>query len=497
MKRPGALSATTVLVAAGLGLSHLLGPVPAERTGAAETTPVVGVTAVCPDLRQAAGLLETRVSVGAAPLPGAPAGQGGQVDAIALHDKGTPVVLPLDHPGQVTVGLGSTLDGDALVVHARGPVAAGLEVEQVTRGERGPGRGFSGLRCQAPTTEAWFVGGSTVVGDDSLLVMANPDESSALVDVTVFTSTGPVQARAGEGLPIGPHERGVIQLDTLAPDRDLLAVHVKVRRGRVASALRHTRWDGHVSRGVEWVPQSLPPSQDVVVPGLPSGPGRRTVLVSNPGPDDTVVSVRLTTADGQFVPTGLDALAVPAGTTVSREITPLLMSTPAAVRVHSEGAPVLAGAFVYDAQEGKIREFSYAGAARPLSGVAEITDLVINRPTESTLILSALGDQDASVDVTPVPIVGLPGPLPAAKTVKVPAGRTVVLRMSTFLKPGATGRLAVEIRPSAGSGPVYAARYLNEHGAKGPLTTLLDLQGAAQRVVRPVAAADVGTAPAG
>ena len=486
------------LLGAGLALGSLLAPPAGPRVvGVAETTPVVGVTAVCPDLRQDPGLLETRISVGAAPVPGPPATTSGQVDAIALRDTGTPAVLPLVHPGQVAVGLGASLNGDALVVNARGPLAAGLEVEQVTRGDRGPGRGFSGLRCQAPTTESWFVGGSTLVGDDTLLVMANTDDSPALVDVTVFTASGPTTGRAGEGLPIGPHQRGVIELDTIAPDRDLLAVHVKVRRGRVAAALRHTRWDGHTSRGVEWVPQALPPSRQVVVPGLPSGPGRRTILINNPGLDDAVVSVRLTTGDGQFVPTGLDALPVPAGTTVSREITDILANTPAAVQVTSNGPPVLAGAFVYDAQEGKIREFSYAGSARPLSGVAEITDLVINRPTESTLLLSALGDRDASVDVTPVPIVGSSAPLPPAKTIKVPSGRTVVLHLSTFLKPGATGRLAVEIRPTPGSGPVYAARYLREHGAKGPLTTLLDLQGAAQRVLRPMVSRDVGTAPLG
>jgi hypothetical protein len=125
----------------------------------------------------------------------------------------------------------------------------------------------------------------------------------------------------------------------------------------------------------------------------------------------------------------------------------------------------------------------------PLSGPALLTDLVINRPTESTLLLTAL-DGPATVDVTPVPIVGVTDPLPKAKRITVPGGRTTTLRLSTFLPPGATGRLAVEVRPVAGSAPVYAARYLREHGSRGPLTTMLDLQGAAQRVPVPAVVRD-------
>jgi hypothetical protein len=41
-----------------------------------------------------------------------------------------------------------------------------------------------------------------------------------------------------------------------------------------------------------------------------------------------------------------------------------------------------------------------------------------------------------------------------------------------------------------GSAPVYAARYLREHGSRGPLTTMLVLQGAAQRVALPAVRRD-------
>ena len=137
-----------------------------------------------------------------------------------------------------------------------------------------------------------------------------------------------------------------------------------------------------------------------------------------------------------------------------------------------------------DVQPGEtVTEVSFAGSALPLAGPAVLTDLVIDRPTESILILSAL-DRDAVVEIRPIPVRGFDGALPPAKQVRVTAGRSDQLLLSTFLPPGQSGRLAVEVRVKAGSGALYATRYLRAHGAHGPLTTLLDLQGADQEVPR-------------
>ncbi|GAC1442109.1 MAG: hypothetical protein NVS3B26_03290 [Mycobacteriales bacterium] len=488
MSRPSLslLAVAALLVGGVVGVNAQ--PRSAPAPALARSADVIGASAICPDLRQDGDLLRTRVSAGVAVA--AQAGQGtGSLLAQPLSATGAPAKLPIDAPGHVAVDLGSTLTGDALEVTARGHLAAGLELEQVSRGQGGSSRGLAGLRCEAPKTDAWFVGGSTRVGDSLTLVMANPDDTPALVDVVAWTSDGPADPRPGRGITIAGRSRAAFALDQIAPDKEWLAVHVVVQRGRVAAALRHARLDGHVPKGVEWVPQAQPPATTVVVPGLPQGPGRRILTVTNPGLDPTIVSVQLTTPDGQFVPTGMDALAVPAGTTLATELAPLTDKSAATVKIISEGGPVIAGAFVYDLQEGPVREIAYAGSALPLSGPALVTDVVINRPTESTLFLTALAGP-ATVDVVPVPIVGLDGALPAAKRVVVPAGRTTAVRLSTFLPPGASGRLAVEVSPQPGSAPVYAARYLRERGSTGPLTTMLVLQGAAQRVPLPAVVRD-------
>ncbi|MGZ6827451.1 MAG: DUF5719 family protein [Mycobacteriales bacterium] len=458
---------------------------------------VVGATVVCPDMREKPGVLVSRASVGATPLP--PDRAPGPVTGSVLQHAGatpqTSTRLGVAAPGQVSVGVGTTIDKDALVVSASGTLAAGLQAEQVTRGESGRDRGLAGMRCEAPRTEAWFEGGSETVGDETILVLANVDDTPAIVDVTTFSGTGPVDPRPGQGISIPPHTRQVINVDRLAPDRGLLALHVTTRFGRVAAALRYSRLHGSDPDGVEWVPQALPPATRVVVPGVPQvvERGQRFLSLTNPTSDDTTVSVQVTSKTEQFVPTSLASISVPAGTTVVRPLTPLTTDSPVTLTVTSDGAPILAGAYVQDRQNGSpLAEFGFTSGSLPLSGPALLTDLVINRPTESTLILSAPG-QAATVMVTPLQVLGTKGPLPKPRVVRIPAGRTVDLRLSTFYKPGTDTKLAVEVRPLPGSGDVYASRYLRERGAHGPLVTLLDLKGPALRVERPAVVQDAQT----
>ncbi|MCU1624033.1 MAG: hypothetical protein JWL79_2878 [Frankiales bacterium] len=495
MSRPpfGTL-AVVVLLAVGTTLGASVHRSPARQATSSQVE-VVGATAVCPDLRQAKDLLATRVSVGSGLLPAGRASTGGSVDAHRVTQSGTSVDVPVTKAGQVAVGLGTGTTKDGLVVSATGDLAAGLEVEQITRGERGLNRGLAGLRCEPPKPDIWFEGGSTLIGNESTLVLANVDDTPSSVSITIFTSKKTYQPPSVQGILLAPHTRTQLALDTLAPDEDLLALHVQSTRGRVAAGLRHALRTVRATEGVDWVPQTQPPSSQVVVPGFPAGPGLRTLYVTNPGTDDTTVSVKVTTQDGQFVPATRDAVAVPAGRTVAIRLDAVARTSAFAATVTSDSGPVIAGGFAKDYQQGPVREFAYTAGALPLSGPALVTDVVINRPTESTLILSA-PEGAATVTVSPVPVAGQSGAQPSgAKTVRIAAGRTATLNLSTFFRPGATAQLAVEVRPAAGSGAVYAARYLREHGAHGPLTTLLVLEGPATLVSRPAVVDDpqVGT----
>ena len=472
------LVAVTAVLCGLVGAGELTRPDPAApaRPGSA---PVVGATVVCPDVTGSdvvagstgagPGGLRVTTLAGAPPAPGPTPSPGATTPASPLDAAGQVVVLP---PG----------DGAALV-EATGAVAAGLGVEQRRRELVGPARGLSALRCRPPGTSTWFVGGATVLGESAQLVLVNADDVPALVDVRGWSASGPVERRAGRGIAVPARGRTVVELDTIAPDRDLLSLHVQTSRGRVAAALRHARADGRTAGGVDWVPAVGPPAQEVLVAGLARGPGSRTLVVTNPGPDATTVQLQLLTGDGVV---DLTPMAVPAGTSVSRNLSVDLAATPATVRVRSTAGPVLAGAEVLDLQTGPVRELSWAGAGTALTGPALLADVALSPPAEVTLLLTAT-ETDAVVVLRPRPVGGQPAP-PTGQRVEVAALTTVAVRLSTLLPPGSSARLAVELETTGG--PVVAARVLRERAATGPLTAVLPVVSGPGQVRVPVVRPD-------
>lgn len=448
-----------VVVAAG---QLTAGPAPESPTG--QQLQVTSRTAVCPDVRQDGDRgASTVTAAGGTTRTGGP-----------LGGPRAPVT-----PGPVARDLAAGLDGAVHVTTATGAEAGALVVEQTTRATSGTRRGVAALTCPTPSAESWFVGGATVLGTSSELLLVNGEPTAATVDVTVWTSTGRADPRPGREIRVPPRTRIAVPLDRLAPDRDLLALRVAATTGRVASALRVVRVDGRTPLGTDWVSPSPGPARESVVPGLPRGPGRRTLLVTNPGDVATTVSAELTTDDGRYVPDDLQAIEVPAGTSVAVDLSDALAETPAAVWVRSDGAPVLAGALVVDRQDGPVREIAFAAATSALDGPSLLADVRLSPSTEVLLLLSAL-EGDAVVDLVPI---AAPGGLPETQRIEVPAATTVAVRLSRFLPPGSAGSLGIEVRPV--SGRVHAARYSRERGSRGPFTTLLPVLPAATVVVAP------------
>lgn len=446
------LGTVGVLLAAGLAVGQATAG-PAPTAPQPQEVPVLAGSAVCPDVRQEGDRGSTAVRA-----------------AGATSRAGGPPAGPLrpDAP------LPGDLSGPFLV-EAQGH---GLVVEQTTRATTGSRRGTASLACPAPTTSAWFVGGATTVGSFAELVLVNAGAVPALVDVQVWTGEGPADPRPGRGIPVAARARAVVPLDQLAPERDLLALHVSATRGQVAPALRVVRSDGRTPLGTDWVPPTLAPARQLVVPGLPQGPGRRTGLLTNPGPEDATATLALLTADGE-VP--LDPVDVPAGSSVGVDLSEQLAQTPAALRVTAD-LPLLAGGLVVDRQDGPVREIAFTAAAPAVDEAALLADVRLSAPTEVTLLLTAAGG-DAVVDVVPLEP---PGKEPLR--IEVPASTTVATRLSRFLPPGSEGSLTLEVRLV--SGQVHAARYSRERGARGPLTALLPVVPQARTVLRPAVVAE-------
>lgn len=421
-----------VLAGAVVTIGQLTRPTEMPAASAKSRTPTA-TAVVCPDL----------AGEGSTTMRAAGAGEG-SLQLAGLSGPARAVPTATEPPSS------TDLPGVAgpIVVRAEGMTVDGLAVDQVTRETGGAVRGLSAVRCAPAGVSSWFVGGATTTGNSGELILLNPEPLPATVEVDVWTAAGPADPRAGRGLTVAPGQRLSVPLDRLAVDSDLLALHVRAVRGRVAAAVRSVRRDGDVPQGVDNVPQAQPPARRVVVAGLPSGPGRRTVLVTNPTQDDTTVTLTLLTGDGE-VPVG--EIDVPAGTSVAREVSEQLAGTPAAAVVTSPGAPVLAAGFVYDLQDGPVRELAYAGSAQPLTGPAPLPLVPLDDRTGADLLVSAL-DGDVVLDV--VSAQGM-------TRLTVPAGTT-----STAALTG-----PVLLRPIQGA-PV-AAMSLRERGLGGPLTAAL------------------------
>ena len=439
MSGPARLGLTAAVLVVGLGGATVLASEP-SRAPVPQSVPITSASAVCPGL-PADSTLST----------------GGAGSAVVTGGRLGEALVPLA-PGAVDLPESGEVP---YVVSAQGDGAAGLVVTQATRTTAGAARGLAVLACPAPGTTSWFLGGATTVGATSELLLVNVEDAPALVDLRVWTASGPADPRPGRGLVVPARGRLVVPLDRLAPDRDHLALHVATTRGRTAAAVLTSRRDGRTPLGVDWLPPTAPPAREAVVPGLPAGPGSRSVLVANPGEVDAAVRVELTTNDGRLAALTVE---VPAGASVAVDVSAQLRGTPAAARVVSDGPSVLAGAVVVDEQRAPVRERSYA-AAVPLLDASALT-LPAGVPGMQ-LLLTAL-DADAVVEV-------------AGERVDVPGATTVAV-------PVEASQAGVRVL----SGQVHAGWWARERGRAGLLTSGLPLRAPARTALRPVVVLDPG-----
>jgi hypothetical protein len=292
--RFGLLAVVIVALAALYGIAFVTRPAPAV-VGKAEPRKVAveSVTAVCP------GTKGEKVGVY---LPGA-----------------------LSHEAMK--------DGKPYVTNGPGALEAGY----TTRATSGAGRGLAGVRCTEPAPATWLIGPGPADAN-VILHLTNADKAPAQADVQVHAAEGLITGDQGVGLEIAPGEHREIDLKTLAPSADIMAVSVTTVFGRLAVAARTTLDTG----GVDWLPAAAPPATRVVVPGIPGGGGRRELLVAAPGEADALVQLKAVSEDAEYAMKGRESIDVPAGSVVSVDVTTGVGGSSAAL-VLTSPTPIVAG----------------------------------------------------------------------------------------------------------------------------------------------------------
>ncbi len=224
-----------------------------------------------------------------------------------------------------------------------------------------------GALCVAPASSQWFVGGAADVTTRGRLIVVNSGLSDAVVDVESFTENGKQPLRT---INVSSKNYVVIPLDSLAPGDKTLTVHVAPRSGRVNAFMIDEQGKGLKALGGDLVNASTAASKSVVIPAIPNQNSRNTsalphtLRVLAPSDVEASITVEVLSGDGVFVPVGLNARSIAAGTVTEFKLDPNITSKVMAVRITST-EPVVAAVKSTTVVTGK-KDFVWSTAAPEL-----------------------------------------------------------------------------------------------------------------------------------
>lgn len=515
-----ALTATAAGVAALVAASVATAPLPAAAPADARALPRSPGRAVlvCPGAQAdtsaaadgAGGARPGATALAALAVPEIPGTPGSGLRRVPLADVAA--VLAADPPSS-TPGpplLAGALEGPAVVLGGR-PDGSGTGVPtsavQLTSGGTGPLRGLAARACQPAVSRAWLVGGATVPGHVTQVVLANPGERPAQVRLRVLGPAGAITLPEGDTITVPGGAAVTRALEEFAPALAATVLEVTAVTGRVASGLRDVVVRGVTAGGVEEVGPAATPRRVQVVPGLvvatagdarpaddedaeegdPQGsgtdgdappreglgdPGAVTVRIAVPGRRAATVRVRLLGPEGPLdLPGG--TLAVPAGAVRDVPVRGVPDGTYAAV-VESD-APVVAGAESGRTAPGGDLAGTADGYGRNVPPAEQSWSAGATELPSSPLVIA--------VPQGPRSRVALAAPGSAARLSYRLVGPDGVAGQAQDVDVAAGSSLDVDIPPSArgilvrASGRLVAALVVTDLDPSGPLQAVVPIVG--------------------
>ena len=129
-------------------------------------------------------------------------------------------------------------------------------------------RGLAAASCQQPDNDFTIVGGSTLAGRESLMVLTNPSPIDATADLRVFTDLGEVKVSGLSGISVPAQSTTTVSLASFAPTVPSLAVQVLSQGAKLAGWIQARAVSGTQARGVDWISPNPQASEVMVLPGL-------------------------------------------------------------------------------------------------------------------------------------------------------------------------------------------------------------------------------------
>lgn len=333
--------------------------------------------------------------------------------------------------GEVSVGLGADPEAVDVAVHRVTPVRR-HRGPLVVRGEDDLAPGLVAARfgltplasteCRFVSPDQWFTGVGAGARHTSVLELVNPDTGPAIADVTLYGHDGVIDVPALRGVSVPGRDSVRLDLGAVIPRRDELAMHISVARGRIgASVLDSYDELGAGASATDGLPAQDAPTTNNVLLGLPSGPGRRSLVLTNAGVDEVRAKIRIVTTESVFAPEGVAEIRLAPESVKRVSLTSMLT---AAIQDGALGIVVETTAPV----TATLRSFVEGDLSHAVAGTRVSTATTVIVPGGRQRLVFA--DADA-VGVATVVARSIGGEVLATTRVELAPGRGAALRLPT------------------------------------------------------------------
>ena len=387
-RRATALVAALLSVLLLLGGGILLGEQPPASYDS--RTPLVGrTTTICTTSAPPSGEPAGKTEISAVAIREAP-DRSGLLTGSTLASKSVDLKVTKQGKGAQLTRVTSPImiAGEGVMAVASSAVIVGDVME-------GPEAGLKAAPCLAPATSHWFSGLGATAADRTDLILSNPDDAQAEVDLRFYGRSGRVVVPGSPGVLIKAHESRTVSLSSLIEDEGPVSVAVQASQGRVTAVAKRTQTDEHKPAGIDWQIPSALPSQVVVIPGVPEDDGRRELIITNPNSSRATVAVQVLGFQGPYAPKGATSVDVPPESTSTVSLTEGLAGEAGSIKLTSD-APVTGAVMSSSRRSGAGTDLAIQSAAVPLIGTG-VSALATSKIADSELIISNGGDADTQI----------------------------------------------------------------------------------------------------
>lgn len=189
-----------------------------------------------------------------------------------------------------------------------------LSANQIQSVDRPRVRGLVAANCVQPNNFGYFVSGNSGPGNESILILGNPNQVEVLVELELSLESEIISER----IAVAAGEQKVVSLVALAGAEPIFALSYKTSGLPVSAFMQQRTVNGLAATGVDLVPPQLPRTIGVI-PGIEvvtEGFEPAELRVFNPGLEQAEVVLTLKNAER------LEELRVmvPAGTILSQDL---------------------------------------------------------------------------------------------------------------------------------------------------------------------------------